>query len=380
MTTCDAIAVFVRFAPGEPAAPSSSPLGRAALQLGAEGARIVFCQPETPIESAQGRLTVTGQVASGDRWQDVAGQPIAGAYLRVSALAELRRLQPLAATLQRAGVPLCNPLSLVSLCRDKLRWDQAARRAKLPFPESVVGVDEMTRALEQWRGGFLKPRLGACGRDVVRIRLSRDVVRVDQAGPPLELSRAELMPWLVARQAREPQLLQREVVVAPGPWQGLSIRSLAQRRPSGRWITTTPVVRWCRDGVAGNFSQGAQVMALAHFPHLIGGCSGADLCQSVTQLDQQVTEAVDAELGPAAPMAVELGIDYVPDEQGGLQGIEVNDTPQGRLAIAAAGTAPELQAAHHAALRRPLDYLIDAPPRLAEACQALRSAPTSPLP
>ena len=370
-----AIAVFVRFAPGEPAAPAASPLGRAALQLGTEGARIVFCQPQGAIESADGPVLVTGQVALGDRWQDVAGQPITAAYLRVSALAELRRLQPLAATLQHAGVPLCNPMSLVSLCRDKLRWDRAARRANLPFPESVAGVGEIEQALRQWGGGFLKPRLGACGRDVVRIRLLGGTVRIAQAGPVLELSQDELTPWLHARQAREPQLLQREVIVAPGPWQGLSIRSLAQRHPAGHWITTTPVVRWCRDGVAGSHSRGAEVTPLERFAHPIGGRSGGDLCESVTRLDRRVTEAVDAELGPGAPLAVELGIDYVPDEQGRLHGIEVNDTPQGRLAIAADVTGGELEAAHRAAVRRPLDDLLAAPPQLGEACRALLAAP-----
>ena len=380
MNTCDAIAVFVRFAASEPAAPAASPLGRAALQLGAEGARIVFCHPDTAIQDADGQLLVTGQVAQGDRWQDVTGQRISAAYLRVSALAELRRLQPLAARLQRAGVPLCNPLALVSLCRDKLRWAQAARRANLPFPESVVGVETMEQALHQWGGGFLKPRLGAGGRDVVRIRLLGGGVRVEQAGPALELSQDELTSWLHARQAREPQLLQHEVTVAPGPWQGLSIRSLAQRNPSGHWITTTPVVRWCRDGIAGNVSRGAQVTPLEHFVHPIGGRSGGALCDSVARLDQRVTDAVDAELGPTAPLAVEIGIDYVPDEQGRLHGIEVNDTPQGRLALAAAGADPRLEAAHQAALRRPLDYLLAAPPQLGAACRHLSLSPAPSTP
>ncbi|MBW2455409.1 MAG: hypothetical protein JRI68_12895 [Deltaproteobacteria bacterium] len=384
MSRRDAIAIFVRFAPGTPAPPASWPLGRAALELGAQGHRIVFCQPTTAVTWREERLLVTGQVATTDGWRPVTDQAIGAAYLRVSALTELRRLVPLAKTFQQAGVPLCNPLSLVSLCRDKLSWDRAAHRAGLPFPPSVTDLADMERSLRQWGeeggGGVVKPRLGACGRDVVRIRLDGDVVWLEEAGPVRELAGGELSGWLGARQAQEPQLLQREVIVAPGPWRGLSIRSLVQRLPSGSWTSCPSVVRVTTDGIAGNYSRGAEVTPLDSFPHSIGGRSGTELSDQVVRLDQQVTRAIDAELGLAAPLALEVGIDYVPDGHGELHGIEVNDTPQGRLAIVADGDGTDLVSSHRAALRRPLDYLLAAAPQLDEACRQLRTEPVPTLP
>ncbi len=376
----DAIAIFVRFAPATPSPPASWPLGRAALELGAQGHLIVFCQPTTEVTWRNERLLVTGQVATTEGWRPVSHQPIRAAYSRVSALTELRQLVPLATTFQQAGVPLCNPLALVSLCRDKQRWDRAAQRAGLPFPPSVTDLAEMERSLRAWGGGFVKPRLGACGRDVVRVRLHGEVVALEEAGPVREIEASGLSGWLAARQAQEPQLLQREVVVAPGPWRGLSIRSLAQRLPSGSWTSCPPVLRLTTDGVAGNYSRGAQVFALDRFPHPIGGRSGTELSALVARLDRQVTQAIDAELGETAPLALEVGIDYVPDGQGELHGIEVNDTPQGRLAIVADGDEPDLAAAHRAAVERPLAYLLAQAPRLGEVCRPLRTKPVSRLP
>ena len=143
---------------------------------------------------------------------------------------------------------------------------------------------------------------------------------------------------------KEPLLLQR-AVAPPAGAAGACVRVLVQRCEDGGWIVPLQVLRWSPVDPVANAARGA---VLRPVDDVLPG--------AVERLGRLAVGAAHA-LAPDCPTAVELGVDVVPDPDGGLWVIEVNAKPLGRLEGLAALDPDRFAAAHVEACLRPLRRL-----------------------
>jgi len=369
------IAVIVDWRPQPPSSrPADTPLGWLARDIAREGVELVFCPPSAVRQLPHGDgMSAAGYVVDGGHWREVNPQPVSAAYCRRVPRWELEQIAQLAQQFQRCGLPFANPMPLVRLCRDKLEWHAALTRACGPTPETVASPRDMFRSLFQWKRGFLKPRFGALGIGVWRLRCEESRVLAESADDRQDLSPDGFSALLESLEQAEPHILQREIVLPVMPWTGFSIRSLIQRRADLRWTSALPVARLSRFSVVSNVARGAEARPLADLRVEPDGVDGAALCRNVEKLDHAIAAIIDTALGQWAPLAVEVGIDYALDHDGTLWCLEGNDTPRGRLAAVAAGN-PQLVRRFRASLRRPIRYLARPATAVANVCRLLRDA------
>lgn len=311
-----AIGVLCPFDPSlDPGPPEATPLGRAALRLGAEGLTVVFGD-----DAADGALS--GLVPAAGRWDRVERIGLAAAYDRYPSQKWPSRHATLLSGL--GDVPTANADALVALCRDKLAC-QAWLEAAVPMPEVESDPARFAERLEAWGAGFLKPRYGAFGVGIRRVT----------PGDPLP-ARGE------ALQGEEPLVLQR-AIAAPVGWAGVSVRALVQREGAG-WVVAPLVARRHRTDPVVNVSRGAS----------------AAPAEAVLAPDTLAALIAQAELATARLAAhpdgdrlVEVGLDLVVDDEGRPWTIEANGRPRGRI-FALAEADARWAGAHLEAALRPL--------------------------
>jgi glutathione synthase/RimK-type ligase-like ATP-grasp enzyme len=272
-----------------PSDPRATSFGRAALALASEGIDLVLGD-----ELQAGALR--GQVVRDGAWVQAPHLPIDAVYHRYpeadrpEAWARLQR--------QLVGLPVVNPLPLVSLCRDKLACQRLLEAAGVPQPEVVTG-ERAHQLLGPGELAFLKPRHGAFGEGV------RRVGHADLA----ELPRDD--GWI----------LQRAVPGPPG-WAGICVRVLVQRLVDRGWQVLPGAARCSRVDPVVNHARGAEVLPADEvLPH-------ASLV-ALHELSLEVARALAAAEG--CGHAGELGLDFVIDHTLHPVLIEVNGKPRGRL-------------------------------------------------
>jgi len=317
-----AVAVLVRLRPGDPGAPADRPIGRAALRLKTQGVDVVFAHA-----ASSGR--VTGHVAEARRWVPVADAEVVGAYDRYPSQTDPAGYATLCAGLD--GLPVANPLSMTLLCRDKIATQAAL--AGVPMPPIVTEPNRFAEALHAWGSAFAKPRYGAFGRGVRKVR----------AGDPVAAHGDGSVPGV-----EEPIFLQRAVPPLT-PWAGVSVRILCQRTGPDAWHAEMPAVRRSLIDPVVNASRGAEVVSGEEaFPERV---------HALQHLAVRCCRRLATQ--PGGDWFLEAGVDCVIDSEGAPWVIEVNSRPRGRLE-ALAGQAPEDFAERHvAACARPLRYLAD---------------------
>ncbi len=315
------VGVLVPVDPERPMPPPElRPVGRAALALRRRGVVAVFGD-----RFENGELV--GMIAEPGRWRPVRQAVVAvhdrfPSQRRAAAFAALRAAA--------SGVPWGNPPALTLLCRDKIACQrQLAAEGVGGLPEVVDEAADLERVLALWGTAFLKPRFGALGVGVRRVR----------PGDPLP----RVLPSVVPGR-EDPAILQRGV--DPGPdWAGRSLRVLCQRRPDGGWHQCPAVLRRSRTDPVVNAARGAEVVPAED--HLDAACQArvaalaADCCRALAR-------------APGAGTAVELGVDLVLDGEDRPWVVEVNSRPRGRLEVLAALDPERFGAAHVAACGRPL--------------------------
>lgn len=297
--------MLVRPLAGEPPAPETVPIGRAALHLAAEGVDVVF----GTAEGAQ------RPVAGGWRATEVAPIAVHDRYPSWS--------YPRAFERARAGLrdlPWGNPLSFRDHCRDKVAFQ---RGTQVAMPELVEDPTQFDAAVREWGSGFLKPRFGGLGRGVRFVR----------PGDPLPARLEGAVPGEL-----EPSILQR-AVPPPDGLAGLSTRWLLQRDVTGAWICAGAVCRVSRTDPVANVDRGAEVL-----PETALEPRTRDAARSLVA-------AVCEELRD--PQVCEVGLDLVIDPDGVPHLIEANSRPGGRLRA----LGPAWDDAHVQACARPLRYL-----------------------
>jgi glutathione synthase/RimK-type ligase-like ATP-grasp enzyme len=318
------IGVLVPFqSTGEVQPPEARPVGRAALRLLREGIEVIFGD-----QLDQGRMS--GVIARPGRWEPISGIAVAALHDRFPSQIRSEAFSQILA--QAKGIQMGNPLSLTLLCRDKVRSQQFLERAGVVMPELETDPAAMAARLEEWGGGFLKPRFGALGVGVRRI----------SPGDPIPERLESVVPGRT-----DPSILQRAITPEEG-WAGRSVRILCQREAEGRWLPNEPVVRQSREDPVVNAARGAQVRAGSS---VLSG----DTRLSLRRQCQQICEALSAHR--SAETLVEVGLDFVLDAHSEPHLIEVNSRPRGRLEVLAERDSDRFMTTHIQACMRPIQRL-----------------------
>lgn len=298
-----------------PSAPPDTMFGRAGLALREHGIEVLL-----GAEAEHGELI--GQVPTPTGWQPRRGRPLALVHRftdqrRPAAWSHLRT--------ELAGLPMTNPHSLVELCRDKLALQQHLEGAGMDMPPVVH--THLAAALEDWGTAFLKPRFGAFGEGVQRVR----------AGHPMPTEGS----WVLQR-AVEP----------PGGWAGQCCRVLVQRDPAEGWMVLPGALRRDQHDPVVNRARGAEVvLASANLPE-----------DTLCSMHRQSLEAA-AVLSRHSPHAGELGLDFVIDRAQRPWLIEINGKPGGRLEALAESDPHRMAAILQSVAERPIRWAASLPQR-----------------
>jgi len=307
---------------GTPPPPESRPIGRAALLLAQEGIEVVFGS-----ELKHGRMD--GLIATAGGWRPVTQHRIDAIHDRFPSQIRSEVFARILSGID--GQLMANSLDFTMLCRDKVLSQQAMTQAGINMPELETRPEHFRAQLGRWGAGFLKPRYGALGTSVSRVK----------AGDVLP----ETLPGMVPGRL-EPAILQR-AVHPPEGWAGRALRVLVQRTPQG-WHLCPPVVRSSRTDPVANAARGAEV----------GPGPGLLKPQTLDRITQACTEITDAlDRMPEGQWAVEAGVDLVLDADNIPHLIELNSRPRGRLEVLANQDPEAFGQAHIDAVARPIRML-----------------------
>jgi glutathione synthase/RimK-type ligase-like ATP-grasp enzyme len=265
---------------------------------------------------------MSGHLASVGAWEPVFERPIDALCDRFPSQG---RSAVWAAAIGGAGaLPFGNPPSFTELCRDKLVAQRVLEASGVEMPAVEADPARFRERLAEWGAAFLKPRYGSLGAGVRRVTVG------------------DALPAIVeGLQGLEPALLQR-AVPPPAGLAGCVIRLLLQREPDGAWVALPPVIRSSTEDPVVNVARGATVSAsLPAHAALALEVAGRRLSQALDRLAD-------------AAWIVEVGADLCLDPDGEPHLIELNGRPRGRLAELAKLDPGRFQAAHEAALLRPL--------------------------
>ena len=315
-----AVAVLVPLRSPDPGRPSDRPIGRAALRLATEGVDVIFAHAAT---SGQ----VHGHRAGSGGWEPVSHVDVVAAYDRYPSQSDPEGYAALSAGL--GDLLVANPVAMTLLCRDKIATQEAL--TGVPMPPIATDPTQFAATLGAWGSAYLKPRYGAFGRGIRRVKL----------GDPLPTHGPGSVPGV-----EEPLFLQKAVPPL-SPWAGVSVRILCQRTSPTDWHAEVPAVRRSLTDPVVNASRGAQVV------------SGTEAFAGRVSAFQDLAIRCCRQLAlqPGGHGFVEAGVDCVIDRDGEPWVIEVNSRPRGRLE-ALARSAPEAFAERHIeACARPLRYL-----------------------
>lgn len=300
-----------------PTPPEKMPIGRAALDLAAEGISIVFGD-----RLENGRMHGWSAVPGG--WEPIQGARILALYDRYSTLARERDFERVLAN--RADVPVLNAPHATTLCRDKLVSQRVLEEAGLTMPPVIGDTDDFDEVLTRWDAAFIKPRYGSKGCGVHLVHADTDLPMTEDT---------------------EPVVLQ-QAIRAPRGWAGISVRALVQRESGGEWIVSNPVARTSQSDPVVNAVRGAKVLPAIDF-------LPAKALAACRRIALEVAQILDEHLQPDA--LIELGVDFAIDEQWKPNLIEVNSRPMGRLEALASADPTRFGAEHQRACQRPLRYL-----------------------
>ena len=202
------------------------------------------------------------------------------------------------------------------------------------MPELEVDPARFAERLAAWGAGFAKPRYGAFGAGVERIRAGQTVT-------PTRCSSVEGV-W-------EPTILQR-AVPPPSGHAGIALRILVQRTLEGDFVAAPAVVRRSATDPVVNASRGAEVTDATAHPEVDEATAQALAIASAERLSE----------APGGDGLVEVGVDLVIDEEHLPHVIEVNSRPRGRLEVLARVAPVRYRNLHLEACLRPLRWLAQA--------------------
>ncbi|MBN2053743.1 hypothetical protein JW905_02395 [bacterium] len=335
-----------------PGAPADYPLGIAAGEL-AGRMRLLF----TDCEGFHDDGTITGWEVVDGTWRRRRDRCRA-CYSRVNWKKHQVRYARVRRLLSRHGITLVNHPAFCVFARDKLRSMRTLREAGLTVPETAGEPAAFFRLAEEWGISYLKPRIGSCGRGVVRIRTGDEWFYEDGLDCPRQRSPASVRRLMKKIAIMEPMVLQRGIDGPCETAERYCLRVLMQRGWGGDWRNVLPVARVISQGPAGNVALGADVVPAYAYLERLYGAAARKVLEAAGTLAMTTMAAIDAVMGNHAPEVVEAGLDIIADGTGRPWLIEINDTPQGRLkSVAEASGSALIQTAYRTALLNPFEYL-----------------------
>ncbi len=317
------IGIWVVSGDGPPSLPPEQrPIGRAALALRKDGIQVVFGD-----KMVNGCMD--GYTAIEGGWTRQSGLQVNAVHDRFPSQMRADQYQDLIDGLH--GCPLGNSRDFTLLCRDKIDSQQALVQQGIQMPPIETNPDQFADRLKAWGSAFIKPRFGALGTGVARVR----------PGDPLPRTRPGMIPG-----TDEPAILQC-AVPPPSGLAGMAVRVLVQRTADG-WHIEAPVVRSSQTDPVANAARGATVAPGTD-------ALSSHLCDRINSTARQITDALDQL--PRASRAVEAGLDMVIDDQEHPHLIEINSRPRGRLEVLATLDPDRFGSAHEIACGRPIQML-----------------------
>ena len=303
--------------------PHERPIGRAALQLLERGIDVVFGD-----RVSGGKIS--GFRVAENRWIEANHVSVVGFHDRFPSQIRAEPFRKIQAEL--CGIPMGNSLVFTMLCRDKVAAQRHFESRGIRMPPVEVDPTRFHTAIKTWQSAFLKPRYGALGIGVRRVKQG-DSLPTHTAG--------------VVENRPDPTILQA-AISPPKGWASQTVRVLIQRTPQGGWFYGTPVVRRSQTDPVANAARGAEVAA------------GPDVLSSpiLIRIEQEVRLICAAlETMEEAHHMVEAGIDLVLDQDFEPWLIEINSRPRGRMEVLASSNPRNYHAAHVDACARPLEVI-----------------------
>ncbi len=179
------IGIWVVSGDGPPSLPPEQrPIGRAALALRKDGIQVVFGD-----KMVNGCMD--GYTAIEGGWTRQSGLQVNAVHDRFPSQMRADQYQDLIDGLH--GCPLGNSRDFTLLCRDKIDSQQALVQQGIQMPPIETNPDQFADRLKAWGSAFIKPRFGALGTGVARVR----------PGDPLPRTRPGMIPG-----TDEPAILQ----------------------------------------------------------------------------------------------------------------------------------------------------------------------------
>ncbi|GAB2697730.1 YheC/YheD family protein [Paenibacillus thermoaerophilus] len=205
----------------------------------------------------------------------------------------------------------------------------AASKANVPETHRY-GPVILGQLLKRYGMVYVKPDLGAHGRDVFRIeRLGRGrtaAYRLRSNGRTRRFGRLSGVTAALAVPARrENYLVQQGIRLLRYRRRPFDFRVMTQRNERGRWEVTGIAGRLARTGrIVTNGSQGAEIL---YAGTLLRSRAKGDAPRQVRRLESLALTASEA-FGRAYPASRELGFDIAADNELRLWILEVNTRPE----------------------------------------------------
>ena len=212
---------------------------------------------------------------------------------------------------------------------DKVQTQFFLEQHNLPVPE--LSISKFKETMAKWDNlAIVKPRFGAFGTGVY----------LSQNPPPLK-TKGLCGP--------EQTIIQR-YIRPPFGYKGISLRQLMLRNVDHSWFFPPPIARCSKTDVIVNASRGALL-----FP--AGDILPKHTLNSVKKLSQEVGAALSSI--PDHIWLVEVGLDFVVDEDWNPWLIEINGQPKGRYEEIANQRGGAWAQRHSDTVKKPLMTLLE---------------------
>ena len=321
------VGVFVPSSKEKIRKPSETPIGRA-FELIPKNIQTVFGYS---FKKKGDTVCLSGKTVNlnSDSWIDVT-VPIDAVHDRYPSQQRAHSFQQ-AYQLTR-HLPFGNSYSVTMLCRDKIATQDLLTKSGIPMPDLCIHPSSFKAYIQTWGQAFVKPRYGALGQNVSLITTPEDVPEQLQGVVPGRL---------------EPTILQR-AVPPPKGWAGMSARHLVQKSVHSAWISNPIVLRRSTHDPVVNVARGAKAVPAADV-------LPKNTIEYIKHCSIKVAEIIDKRKNGG--LCVEIGIDYVIDQNFKPWLIEVNSRPRGRLEVLANQDPERFLCLHRQACIQPILYL-----------------------